>query len=52
VNAPDEEMTLAQHTALRFILAGITWDDPGLVKIREWNAVAFERAGLPDPHGP
>jgi hypothetical protein len=32
------QLTLAEQTARRLLLAGITPDDPGLAAIREWNA--------------
>jgi hypothetical protein len=48
----DDAMTLAEQTGRRLILAGITWADPGLLRVRAWNALVFERAGLPDPHAP
>jgi hypothetical protein len=51
VNGNGDGMTLAEQTARRFILAGITWDDPGLRAIREWNARVYAKAGLPNPHG-
>lgn len=37
-------MTLAELVAARLERAGITWDDPGLVQIREHNRLAVERA--------
>jgi hypothetical protein len=40
-------MTLAEQTGRRLLLAGIRWDDPGLVAIREWNAAAYARAAAP-----
>jgi hypothetical protein len=42
------QLTLAEQTARRLLLAGITPDDPGLAAIREWNARAYERAH-PEP---
>jgi hypothetical protein len=43
-------MTLAEQTTRRLILAGITRNDPGLVRIRAWNTAAYAKAGLPSPH--
>ena len=40
-------MTLAEQTGRRFILAGIRWDHPELVAIREWNAAVYGRAAVP-----
>jgi hypothetical protein len=50
VPVADTGMTLAEQTARRLLLAGITPDDPGLAAIREWNARVYQRAGLPNPH--
>jgi hypothetical protein len=47
VNA-GEPMTLGEQTARRLILAGIIPDDPGLARIRAWNSLVYQRAGLPD----
>jgi len=42
-----DDLPLAEQTARRFILAGITWDHPELVAIREWNAAVYARAAVP-----
>jgi hypothetical protein len=39
-------VTLAELVAQRLERAGITWDDPGLVQLRAWNAAALERGRL------
>ena len=41
------DMTLAEQTGRRLILAGIRWDHPELVAIREWNAAVYGRATVP-----
>jgi len=41
------DMTLAEQTARRFILAGITWDHPEVVYARAWNAAVYGRAAVP-----
>lgn len=39
-------MSLAELVAARLERAGIAWDDPGLVYLREWNQRARERGRL------
>ena len=39
--ADKDEMTLAEQTARRLILAAIHPDDPGLAIIRDWNTQAL-----------
>ena len=50
---PAEELTLAEQTARRLLLAGIHPLDPALIAIREWNAAARARQAITkeDPHG-
>lgn len=45
------DMDLPTVTYWRLRAAGITDDDPGLRQVREWNAMAYQRAGMTDPHG-
>ena len=39
-------MTLAELVERRLEAAGIAWDDPGLVQLREWNRQVSERGRL------
>jgi hypothetical protein len=49
---PPDGLTLTEQTTRRYHANGITWDHPQLVRVREHNAAAFTRAGLPNPHRP
>jgi len=44
-----DDLPLAEQTARRFILAGITWDHPELVYARAWNAAAYQRRDAVPP---
>jgi hypothetical protein len=53
MSRPSEDgLTLAEQTTRRYHANGIPWDHPQLVTAREWNAAAYARAGLPNPHQP
>ena len=49
---PPDQLTLAEQTARRLILAGITPDNPALARIRDWNIAAWARQAITRPTAP